>query len=213
VTAPIVPADDAGIARAVRVLRAGGLVALPTDTVYGLAAALDRPAALRRVFAVKERSETKTLPILLDDSHRLALVAARIDPRLAQFADRFWPGPLTVALPARPGLPAEVLAPDGTIGVRVPAGPVARRVIAGAGGALAVTSANPSGQPPATSAETVRDQLSGAIDLILDGGPSPGGVASTVVRIDPDGPTILRPGAVPADELRAAWQAITSADE
>jgi L-threonylcarbamoyladenylate synthase len=208
--APILPPTDQGIDDAVRVLRAGGLIALPTDTVYGIAAALDRPAALRRVFTAKGRAETKPLPILLGSRELLAQIAAELRPELVRFVARFWPGPLTVAVAARPGLPAEVLAPDGTVGVRVPDDPLARRIILYAGGALAVTSANPSGDPPATSAIEVRDQLGEPVDLIVDGGPSRGGVASTVVRLEEREVVVLRPGAIAEPELQDAWRDVRS---
>jgi L-threonylcarbamoyladenylate synthase len=201
----IVPADDAGIARAIRCLRDGGLVALPTDTVYGLAASLDRPRALQRIFAVKGRAEVKNLPVLLSDRDDLAQVAIELPPNYERLVVRFWPGPLTIAVQARLGLSPTVLAPDGTVGVRVPDDPIARRVIERIGGALAVTSANRSGEAPATTAAAVLDQLGVAVDLILDAGPTKGGVASTVIRLDREGTLhVLRAGAIPREALERA---------
>jgi L-threonylcarbamoyladenylate synthase len=208
---PIVPADNAGIARAVRLLGEGALVAIPTDTVYGLAVALDRPDALQRVFAVKGRAAAKTVPILLSDLAALPKVAAMFPPALERLAVRFWPGPLTIAVPARPGLPAEVLAADGTVGVRVPDNSIARTVIAGLGGVLAVTSANRSGELPATTVTAVVAQLGGLVDLVLDGGPTAGGVASSVVRVDDDGTLhVLRAGTIPREALERALAPATS---
>jgi L-threonylcarbamoyladenylate synthase len=186
---------------------------MPTDTVYGLAAALDRPAALRRVFTAKGRAETKPLPILLGSRELLGQVAAELRSDVVRFVARFWPGPLTVAIPARPGLPPEVLALDGTVGVRVPDDPLARRILLYAGGALAVTSANPSGAPPATTATEVRDQLGDAVDLIVDGGTSRGGVASTVVRLDEAGVVVLRRGTIAEHDVREAWQEVRAGVE
>ena len=208
-TAPLVlSADDRALARAARLLREGGLVVLPTDTVYGLAAALDRPDALRRIYVAKGRPDTKTLPILLSNPERMALVAVVADPAVARFAAAFWPGPLTVALPARAGLPPEVLGPGDTVGVRVPDHPVARRLIEQAGGALAVTSANRSGGPATTTAAGAAGELGDEVDLVLDGGTAPGGTASTVVRFDAGWPRIVRQGPLGVAELEATWRAV-----
>src|SRR5687767_13504314 len=131
-------ASKAAVARAAAVLRGGGLVVVPTDTVYGLAAALDRPEALRRIYEVKGRTASKPLPVLLSEPSALSLAAAEPCPAIVRFAERFWPGPLTLVIPARGDLPAAVVGPDGTVGVRVPDRDDARRLISLAGGALAV---------------------------------------------------------------------------
>ena len=196
--------SEAAVARAAAVLRAGGLVVVPTDTVYGLAAALDRPEALRRIYEVKGRTASKPLPVLLSDPTRIALVAAEPWPEIVQFAERFWPGPLTLVIPGRGDLPPAVLGPDGSVGLRVPDHVEARRLISLAGGGLAVTSANRSGEPPVMSAQECLTRL-GGVDVILDGGPRPGGTASTVARIRDGRVELLREGPVPIGRLAYAW--------
>jgi L-threonylcarbamoyladenylate synthase len=188
-------------------LVAGGLVAFPTDTVYGLGASLAEPDALRRVFAIKDRPANRVLPVLLASVDDLALVTGEraIAPRLHDLLDRHWPGPLTVAVPARAGLPPEVVAPDGTVGVRVPNHPLALRLLEAAGGAIAATSANRSGQPPLGTAAEVAAALGDDLDLLLDGGATPGLLPSTVVAVADGALVILREGAIPAAELLEGW--------
>ncbi len=187
----------------------GGVVAFPTDTVYGLGASLAKASALARVFAIKGRPAERVLPVLLASVDDLAIVARDPlpDVRLLTLLDRYWPGPLTVVVPARAGLPAEVVAPDGTVGTRVPNHPLALRLLEAAGGAIAATSANRSGEPPLGTAGEVAAVLGDVLDLLLDGGPTPGLLPSSVVRIDGDDLVILREGAIPAAELREAWAA------
>lgn len=205
-TVPLLDARRAdAVARTIAVLAAGGVVAFPTDTVYGLAASLARPEALRRVYRVKGRPGDKPLPVLLGDRAALGVVAAEVEPRVERLLGRWWPGPLTVVLPAHDGLPPEVIGPGRTVGVRVPDHALARAVIAGAGGALAVTSANRSGAPAATEAAQVVADLGSALDLVLDGGPATGGVASTVVAVGGGELAVLREGALPTAALLAAW--------
>jgi L-threonylcarbamoyladenylate synthase len=205
----ILPAGEPGsIERAAGVLRAGGVVAMPTDTVYGLAAALDRLDALRRIFEVKGRPEAKSLPVLLAGSDSLSLVSEDGAPELLRFAARFWPGPLTLAVPARTGLPDELLGPGGTVGVRVPDLTVARALCAAVGGALAVTSANRSGEPPACTAGEVVEQLGRAVDLILDGGRTAGGVASTVVGFRSGEVMVFRDGPISRSAVESAWREV-----
>jgi L-threonylcarbamoyladenylate synthase len=205
--APLVlpAADDRALTRAGEILRDGGLVVLPTDTVYGLAAALDRPGALRRVYEAKGRPEAKELPVLLASASAIEAVAPRPEPAITRFAEQFWPGPLTIVVPARAGLPAEVLGPGGTVGVRVPDHPIALRLIDLAGGALAVTSANRSGAQAATTAADAIAQLGAAVDLILDGGMTSGGRASTVAGFEGGRLRIFRDGPISADVLERAW--------
>lgn len=202
--------DDA-IALAAEALRAGKVIALPTDTVYGLAASLDYPEAIAAIYRIKGRPESKPLPVLLADPAALDRVAVLdgADARLLALASRFWPGPLTVALPAAPHLPAGTLAEDGTTGVRVPDHPVTRAILAAAGGAAAVTSANRSGHPPARSGAVVIAEIGAHPDLalVLDAGETPGGTPSTVVTVTDGDLRIVREGALSAEELRAVWDA------
>ena len=153
---------------------AGGVIALPTDTVYGIAASLAHEAALERVFAVKNRPEDRVLPILISSTDMLVRIARPIPDEIVLLLDRFWPGPLTVVVPAREGMPAVVTGPDDTVGVRLPNHPLAIEVIDKAGGAIACTSANRSGETPARTAAEVAETLGPELDLILDGGTDAG---------------------------------------
>ena len=172
---------------AARALRAGAVVAIPTDTVYGLAAHPDRPEAVRRLFALKGRPAEKAIPLLLDDSNQVTRIAYAISPIEAALMREFWPGSLTLVLSARPGLLPELtsVSEDGTttVAVRVPDHRLAREIIAAAGGALAVTSANRSGDPPAVCPESIQERLTHGPSLIVDGGPASIGVPSTLVQV------------------------------
>ncbi len=172
--------DPSAIAQALEALRAGGLVAFPTDTVYGLGALAFDAAAIKRIYQAKERPREKAIPILLGEARDLSHVAATMSEAAQRLAARFWPGPLTLVVPKHPSLPP-VLSPQPTVGVRVPDHPFARALLRAAG-PMAVTSANLSGHPSPRTAEEVREQLEGRIALILDGGTTPGGVPSTVVN-------------------------------
>jgi L-threonylcarbamoyladenylate synthase len=199
--APIVPDDDAGRDLARDVLRAGGVVAIPTDTVYGIAVALDTPGGIERLFEVKRRPLDKSIALLIDDvgqAEALALVgdAARV------LADACWPGGLTLVLRQRADVPFPSVLTGGaaTIGLRVPAHD-APRAIARAVGPLPTTSANVSGQPEAPDAAAVQAQLGAAIELVLDGGPSRSAAASTVVDVSIERPRILRAGAIDPERI------------
>ncbi len=188
--------------QAVAVLQRGGLVAFPTDTVYGVGALAFEAAAVQRLYEVKGRSAEKAIAVLVAREADLARVAAVLTPSARALALRFWPGPLTLVVPKHPDLPEAVSALP-TVGVRQPDHTVAQALLALAG-PLAVTSANLSGQASATTAEAVLAQLEGRIDLLLDGGPTPGGVASTVIDCTAEPPKILRPGPIGAAESEAA---------
>ena len=200
--------EPRALEQAIASLQHGGVVAYPTDTVYGIGASLQFPESLRRIFEIKGRRREQTLPVLLASSEDLHKVSPGVDPRLLTLASRYWPGPLTVAVPARPGLPADVVAPDGTVGVRVPAHSVALTLARRCGGALATTSANISGFPPAQSAEEIAEPVQQTVDIVLDGGISRGGTASTVIRQEGATISIIREGAITASELQDAWREI-----
>jgi L-threonylcarbamoyladenylate synthase len=186
-------------------LIAGGVIALPTDTVYGVAASLAHEDALRRVFDVKERPEDRTLPILISSTDALATVAKNVSDEVLILLDRYWPGPLTVVIPGREGMPALVTGPEGTVGVRLPNHPLTIEVIEKAGGVIACTSANRSGEAPARTAQEVATTIGPRLDLILDGGMTPGGVPSTVITVRGDAIDVLREGAIPSEHLLATW--------
>lgn len=194
-------------------LLVGGIVSFPTDTVYAVAASLAHPAALDRIFAIKGRPATKPLPVLLAAATDLRRVALDLDDRTTVFLDRYWPGPLTVVVPAHGGLPDRVVGPHHTVGARVPDHLLAIDLITRAGGAVAATSANRTGAPPARDADEVAEALGNDVDLLLDGGRTPGGVPSTVVRLGRGSPIVLREGAIPGELLRTGWAAIVSGSE
>lgn len=183
----------------------GGVVAIPTDTVYGIAASHTVETALDRIFEIKGRPADRTLPLLVSSVSVLERLTEHIDERVELLLDEFWPGPLTVALPGRKGLLPHLVAPDGTIGVRMPNHPLALEIIEKAGGVIACTSANRSGQPPACSAREVAATIGGDIDLTIDGGLAPGGVPSTVIVIAGEQLTIVREGSLTEGDLAAFW--------
>jgi L-threonylcarbamoyladenylate synthase len=192
-----------GRAAAVEVLRAGGLVAMPTDTVYGVGVALDAEDGLARLFAAKDRPFDRAIVLLVADVEQASSVGV-ISPAALALAERFWPGGLTLVLAQAPGahLPALLTAGTATIGVRLP-GHESPRTLARELGPLPVTSANVSGQPDALDAAEVLAQLGDRIDLVLDDGPARGGLPSTVVDCSGDLPRVLRVGAVAAEEVAA----------
>lgn len=202
------------VARAAGALRAGQIVAIPTDTVYGLAAAIDQPDAIARLYAIKGRPAEKAIPVLISDPEYVSMVSPRLSATAVRLARSFWPGGLTLVVPGLPNLPQGVtdLTGDGmqTVAVRVPDSTLARAIIAAAGGALAVTSANRSGATPAVEAREV-DQLDLSEHLIvIDGGRAPGGVPSTIVRATSEQPEILREGAISAAAIAAALAGIAA---
>jgi len=182
--------------QAAGILRAGGLVAFPTETFYGLGAAALDAAAVRRVFEIKGRPASMPLPLLVDSRAMAASVAAEIPPRAGELMERHWPGALTLVLRATPRIPAEITAGTGTVGVRVPAHAVARALVRALGEPVTAPSANPTGAPPPVTADEVLAHFGGAIDLILDAGATPGGAPSTVLDVTVDPPRVIRQGAV-----------------
>jgi L-threonylcarbamoyladenylate synthase len=198
----ILAADAAGIAAAAALLRAGHLVAFPTETVYGLGGAALRPEAVAAIFAAKGRPADDPLIIHLADPSELALVVAAVPPAARQLAAVLWPGPLTMVLPRGPAVPLAVTAGRETVAVRVPDHPVARALIAAAGTPLAAPSANRFGHTSPTTASHVLADLDGRIAAVLDGGPTSIGVESTVLDLTTPLPTLLRPGGVSLERLR-----------
>jgi L-threonylcarbamoyladenylate synthase len=206
-TARVVTDDDAGRTAAVAVLRAGGVVALPTDTVYGIGVALDTPGGIERLFAAKRRPPDKGIMLLLADAGQAGEIGV-MTPAASVLGAACWPGGLTVVVPQRPDvtLPAVLTGGEPTIGLRVP-DHGAPRALAAAVGPLPVTSANVSGLPEAADAAAILDQLGDAVDLILDGGPAHGGPASTVVDCAGDQPSVLRSGAIDVARVAAILDA------
>lgn len=188
---------------AARILAEGGLVAFPTDTVYGVGAHTFMPQAVERLYAAKRRPREKPIALLLAASQEIRRVARDVPPLAWELAERFWPGGLTLALPRGSAVPDVVCAGGDTVAVRVPDHPVALALIRALGAPLATSSANLSGQPDTMTAEEVREALGDAVDLILDRGRCPGGVPSTILDLTTEPPRLLRLGAISVEELRA----------
>jgi L-threonylcarbamoyladenylate synthase len=201
-TRVIETARESWLEDALQVLRGGGLVAFPTDTVYGVGGLADAPGAVEAIFRAKERPEEKGVPVLLGGWTEVSRVATPV-PRAARLAARFWPGPLTLVLPRQPQLP-QGIGPAGTVGVRAPNHPVALALLAAAG-PIATSSANRSGGASPQTADEVLAALGGRIDMVIDGGVAPGGRPSTVVDCTGEAPTLIRPGPIDLEEVLAAW--------
>jgi len=194
---------EAVLKEATRCLQDGGLVAFPTDTLYGLAAVAAQERAVERLFEAKERLRDRPLPILITSAADVNGVAVDVSPAARRLMEAFWPGGLTLVLRRHPAFRSLALAGGDTVAVRVPAHPVALELLRRVGEPLTGTSANLSGFRGPRTAEEVRRQLGDRVDLIVDGGPCPGGVESTVVDCTVDPPRVLREGAVPAERVAA----------
>jgi len=205
----VLSADETAIRRAIQVLKGGGLVAFPTDTVYGVGAHVFMPEAVAKLYTAKMRPRDRAIPILLAGAEDIALVAEEIPEVAWELMERFWPGGLTLVLPKKAAVPDMVTAGQPNVAVRVPDHPVPQALIEGLGAPLAATSANLSGHPSPITAEEVRAELGGRIELILDGGRCPGGIPSTVLDLTADPPAILRRGAVAAEEIKAILPRVT----
>ncbi|MFV1858072.1 MAG: L-threonylcarbamoyladenylate synthase [Anaerolineales bacterium] len=190
--------------RAISILQGGGLIALPTDTVYGLAADAWNGQAVSKLYEVKSRSELKSVPVLVSGEAAIEEVAARPSERVRALAAEFWPGALTMVVERKIELPSEVSA-TGTVGLRAPDHEFALTLIRKFG-PLAVTSANRSGQPNSTAAVQVIETLSGRVDLVVDGGEIAGGVPSTVVDLTISPPALLRQGPISIESVLRVWE-------
>ena len=191
---------DDSIPHALEILKLGGLVAFPTDTVYGVGALAFDEKAVESIYAAKKRPVEKAIPILLGGPEDLEKVTTEVPPIAEKLGTRFWPGPLTLIVPKHPNL-SDVVSAEPTVGVRVPDHPVARSLLTAAG-PMAVTSANISGMDSPKNAEDVYLQLNGRIPFILDGGETPGGVPSTVVNCLGTEPVILREGPITLKDIQ-----------
>lgn len=192
--------DDQGIAVAAELLLRGELVAFPTETVYGLGAPVFLPTAIAKIFHVKKRPQDNPLIVHASSIEEVSRVASNIPDIFYKLAEAFWPGPLTIILPKNACIPPIVSANQETVGVRVPAHPIAKRLIAAVGMPLVAPSANLSGRPSSTRKEHVLEDFEGRIAAVLDGGPCQYGLESTVLSLIPR-PTILRPGAISLNEI------------
>ncbi len=200
------PTSNENIAYAATLLKKGAVVAFPTDTVYGVGALPWNIQAVERLYTAKQRERDKPIALLLSDKsflNRVAVIPPSMRPYLTRLLRRFWPGGLTVVLP-KTGIIPDLVSGGPTIAIRIPDLPLSRDLIRLAGGILAVTSANLSGRLSPVTAQEVEEQLAGRIDLILDGGPAPGGIPSTVVDGTKLPIRVLRHGAVGLEALGAA---------
>ena len=189
--------------RALRILRAGGLVAFPTDTYYALGAAALNTTAIARVFAAKRRQATEPLPLLVADRDQWRSAVAEIPAAALRLADRFWPGPLTIVCPRASRLPAALGGGGGTVGIRQPSLPLAIALCREMDMPVVGTSANTHGMPAPIAAAQVALDLGESVDLILDGGRSSATRPSTVVDVTRTPPVVVRVGVVPIDAVRA----------
>jgi len=198
----VLPADNEHNLQIAReILSRGGVVVFPTDTVYGLGAAAFEGGAVEEIFRIKGRSQDKAIPILLSSAAEVDQVALELNDTARRLAQRFWPGPLTIVVAKATSVPDAVA--GHSIGLRVPDHALARKLLAAAG-PLAVTSANLSGRKSPVTAADVLDQLDGRVELVLDGGTTPGGMPSTVVDCTSGAPIILREGPVTPQAIKAA---------
>jgi L-threonylcarbamoyladenylate synthase len=198
---PRAPQRDA-IQEAATWIRRGGVIALPTDTLYGLAADPFRADAVARVYAVKGRDAARALPLIAADSAQVTAHLGPLSPLATSLAARFWPGPLTLLVAAVPSLAPDVSGGTGAVGVRVPAHDVARAVCAACGHPVTATSANRSGEPATADPDAVEWALGDGLDLLLDAGLAPGGAPSTIVDVTAAEPRLVRAGAISWDDVR-----------
>jgi L-threonylcarbamoyladenylate synthase len=194
--------EPAALEEAAAIIRAGGIVAFPTDTLYGIAADPFNAVAVQRVFDAKGRGAERALPLVAADVAQLEIQLGGLPELATRLAARFWPGPLTIVVPAPPALES-LTGGTGSVGVRVPAHPVARALCRAAGGLLTATSANRSGEPSTADPAVVAASIGGVLDAILDGGMSPGGMPSTVVDVITGDARLVRAGAVDWEQIQA----------
>lgn len=194
-----------GLQEAARIIRAGGLVAFPTETFYGLAADPCNEKALARLFTAKLRPLQRAVLLLVGDRSQLPALVSEIPAPYEPLIARFWPGPLTLIFPARPHLPALLTAASGTVGIRISSHPLAGKLLEAVGGPVTATSANLSNRPALSSAVQVRQQLAGRIEAVLDAGATSGIGSSTIVSLVAGKLTLVRQGVLPFADIRAAW--------
>jgi L-threonylcarbamoyladenylate synthase len=197
--------ESTKIEKAVEMLKLGNLVAFPTDTVYGIGADAFNRSAVERIFTAKGRDSRKPLQVLIADKNDLNLIVEKQSDILYRLVDKFFPGALTIVMPARTDFPRWGTCGLDTVGVRMPSNPIALEMIKAFGRPISATSANISGIPDPKNAQQVLEYLDGKIDLILDGGSTPDDVPSTVIDISVNPPKILRQGKLNIDEINEVW--------
>jgi L-threonylcarbamoyladenylate synthase len=192
--------------RGVQVLRDGGVVAFPTDTLYGLGADVFNLDALQKVFDIKERPAGLALPVLIDNWKQFETVAADVTPVARTLAEKYWPGPLTLIVSKADAVPDLLTAGAPTVAVRVPDHPVPRALARMFGGPITGTSANRSGEADLKSLEELKTQLGPKVDYVVAAGPAPMGTASTIVDITEGCPKLIRQGVVPFEDIAGYWR-------
>jgi L-threonylcarbamoyladenylate synthase len=195
--------DERVLDEAVRAIRRGGVIAMPTDTLYGLAVDPFRADAVERVFAVKGRAAERALPLVAADVEQVTTFIGALPPLAERLAARFWPGPLTLLLVAPATLPPLLMGGTASVGVRVPAHLVTRALCRACGCPLTATSANLSGAAPSASPDDIARTLADRIDVLVDAGMAPGGPPSTIVDVTGNAPVLVREGAILWEEIRA----------
>lgn len=199
----VLPADDPqAIQEAAEALRRGELVVFPTDTVYGIGCDYRNPKAIEGLYWAKERPRHMAIPVLIAHPHHAHQIARDLPSAYEELAQRFWPGGLTLIVPKQPDLPSILCAGGDTVAIRMPNHPIALALIKAAGGAIAATSANRSGHPSPTTAQEALADLNGRAHLVLDGGPCPEGVASSIIDLTQTPPRLLRQGPIDVEALR-----------
>ena len=197
--------SSAEVQKAVSLLKAGGVLVFPTDTLYGLSVDIFSPVALERVFAIKRRPSGMALPVLVSCWDQVGMVAGHTPERARRLAGRFWPGPLTLILPKAEGLPDRVSGGRDTVAVRMPDHEVPLAVAGRLGRPITGTSANRSGSQDLMSLNEVEEELGGLVDYIIKAGPVPMGTPSTVVDVTSGEPRLVRAGALDFDKIMTAW--------
>jgi L-threonylcarbamoyladenylate synthase len=187
---------------ATRLVLSGKAVAVPTDTLYGLVADPFNLAAVSEIGRIKRRTVDKPLPLLVDSIDQAAEISQNVPPLFYRLAEKYWPGPLTIVVSASPRLPLKVTGNTGKVGLRWPKAPIVVALIAACGRPLIGTSANLTENPPCTTAEDVLLQIGDVVPLIIDGGPTPAHVPSTVVELFGEGARMIRPGVIPESEIK-----------
>jgi L-threonylcarbamoyladenylate synthase len=201
-----VEVSQSELERGVQALRDGGVVAFPTDTLYGLGADVFNLDALQKVFDIKERPAGLALPVLIDSWKQFETVAADVTPVARTLAEKYWPGPLTLIVSKADAVPNLLTAGAPTVAVRVPDHPVPRALARMFGGPITGTSANRSGEPDLKSLEELTDQLGSKVDYVVASGPAPMGMASTVIDISAGGPKLIREGALRFNDIARHWR-------
>ncbi len=186
-----------------RILNLGGVMAFPTDTFYGLGATAFNRAALSRIYKIKQRAKDKPLLTLVASAYQANTMTKEIIPTAEILIDKLWPGPLTILFSARPDLPPQLTANSGKIGVRQPANEMVCKILSGVGFPITATSANISGTENITTADEVEKALGSQVDLIVDGGPTPGGKESTILDVTLSPPLLIREGAISRETIDA----------